>query len=128
MARVCVIGTGYVGLTTGACFADLGNDVVCLDIDEGKVARLRRGELPIYEPGLEEVVERNVRAGRLSFTSDYTEAVPGAEFLFIAVNTPQSANGHADMSYVETAAAMLAQHLDAPTIVVNKSTVPIGSA
>src|SRR5437588_12601022 len=102
MASICVVGgTGYVGLTTGACFADLGNEVVCLDINEEKIARLNRGELPIYEPGLEEVVERNVRAGRLTFTTDYAEAVPGAEFLFIAVNTPQSPQGHADMSYRE---------------------------
>jgi UDPglucose 6-dehydrogenase len=128
MARVCVIGTGYVGLTTGACFADLGNDVVCLDVDREKIARLNRGEMPIYEPGLEEVVERNVRAGRLTFTTEYAEAVPTAEFLFIAVNTPQSPNGHADMTYVEQAAATLAQHLISPAIVVNKSTVPIGSA
>src|SRR5437764_1424213 len=81
MSRVCVIGTGYVGLTTGTCFADLGNDVICLDIDEAKIARLQRGELPIYEPGLEEVVARNVEAGRLRFTTSYAEAIPSAEFL-----------------------------------------------
>jgi UDPglucose 6-dehydrogenase len=128
MARVCVIGTGYVGLTTGACFADLGNEVICLDVNEQKIARLKNGEMPIYEPGLEELVERNVRAGRLSFTTSYVDSVPTAEFIFIAVNTPQSLTGHADMSYVESAAATLAQHLVQPAIVVNKSTMPIGSA
>src|SRR5918911_5204185 len=114
MGRVCVIGAGYVGLTTGACFAELGNEVVCLDVDAGKVARLRAGELPIYEPGLEELVQRNAAAGRLRFTTSYAEAVPGAEVVFIAVNTPQSAGGHADMSYVERAAAALAPHLRGP--------------
>src|SRR5436190_11641789 len=128
MARVCVIGTGYVGLTTGACFANLGNEVVCLDVDEAKIARLRAGGMPIYEPGLEEIVQRNAAAGRLRFTTSYAEAVPGAEVLFIAVNTPQSAGGHADMSYVERAAGTLAQYLIFPAIVVNKSTMPIGSA
>jgi UDPglucose 6-dehydrogenase len=128
MARVCVIGTGYVGLTTGACFANLGNEVTCLDIDEAKVALLNAGGIPIYEPGLEEIVQRNAAAGRLRFTTSYAEAVPGAEVIFIAVNTPQSASGHADMSYVEGAAATLAQHLSGPAVVVNKSTMPIGSA
>jgi UDPglucose 6-dehydrogenase len=128
LANVCVIGTGYVGLTTGACFADLGNHVVCLDIDEAKIARLRAGGVPIYEPGLEEMVHRNVQAGRLTFTTSYAEAIPGRDFLFIAVNTPQSANGHADMTQVECAAESLAQHLAAPAVVVNKSTMPIGSA
>src|SRR5919199_192479 len=128
MARVCVIGAGYVGLTTGACFANLGNEVVCLDVDAARVALLRAGGLPIYEPGLEEVVQRNAAAGRLRFSADYAEAVPGAEVLFIAVNTPQSAGGHADMSYVERAAATLAQHLSGPAVVVNKATMPIGSA
>ena len=128
MARVCVIGTGYVGLTTGACFADLGNDVVCLDIDGSKIALLRAGGVPIYEPGLEELVNRNTAAGRLTFSTSYANSVPGADLFFIAVNTPQSANGHADMGQVEGAVAMLAQHLVRPAIVVNKSTMPIGSA
>src|SRR2546426_4773966 len=128
MARVCVIGTGYVGLTTGACFAELGNEVSCLDVDAGKIALLRAGGMPIYEPGLAGLVQRNAAAGRLRFTTEYAEAVPGAEVLFIAVNTPQSANGHADMAFVERAAAALAQHLSGPAVVVNKSTMPIGSA
>src|SRR2546428_10931066 len=125
MARVCVIGTGYVGLTTGACFANLGNEVVCLDVDAAKIALLRGGGMPIYEPGLEEVVQRNAAAGRLRFATDYAEAVPGAEVLFIAVNTPQGAGGHADMAYVERAAATLAQHLSGPAAVGNQSTMPI---
>src|SRR4051794_38176618 len=120
MARVCVIGTGYVGLTTGACFANLGNEVVCLDVNAEKIELLRSGGMPIYEPGLEEIVQRNASAGRLSFTTSYEEAVPNAEFLFIAVNTPQSASGHADMSYVEAAASTLAQHLGRSAVVVNK--------
>jgi UDPglucose 6-dehydrogenase len=128
MARICVIGTGYVGLTTGACFADLGNQVTCLDINVAKIELLRGGSVPIYEPGLEELVQRNIAAGRLTFTTDYAEGVPDADFYFIAVNTPQSANGHADMAQVESAAASLAQHLARPAVVVNKSTMPIGSA
>src|SRR5947209_2518573 len=103
MKQICVVGTGYVGLVIGMCFADLGNRVICLDIDERKVARLRRGELPIYEPGLEELVARNVAAGRLQFTTSYPEAVPQADFCFIAVNTPAGAEGEADLTQVRTA-------------------------
>src|SRR5919199_3168833 len=128
MKQICVVGTGYVGLVTGTCLADLGNQVVCLDIDQAKVARLRRGELPIFEPGLEELVLRNVAAGRLSFTTDYAEAVPGADFCFIAVNTPAGAEGEADLAQVRAAAAALAPHLHDGAIIVNKSTVPIGTA
>ena len=93
MSNICVIGTGYVGLVTGACLADLGNDVTCVDIDEAKVARLNAGHIPIYEPGLEEVVGRNVRAGRLHFTASYAAAVPPAQFIYIAVNTPAGQAG-----------------------------------
>ncbi|HEX2032644.1 MAG TPA: UDP-glucose/GDP-mannose dehydrogenase family protein [Chloroflexota bacterium] len=128
MKQICVVGTGYVGLVTGTCFADLGNRVVCLDINEEKVARLRRGELPIYEPGLEELVLRNLASGRLSFTSSYAEAVPDAEFCFIAVNTPSGAEGEADLGQVRAASAALAPHLRDGAIIVNKSTVPIGTA
>jgi UDPglucose 6-dehydrogenase len=128
MKQICVVGTGYVGLVTGTCFADLGNRVVCLDINEEKVARLRRGELPIYEPGLEELVARNVAAGRLSFTTSYAEAVPDADYCFIAVPTPSGAEGEADLGYVRAAAATLALYLKDGAIVVNKSTVPIGTA
>jgi UDPglucose 6-dehydrogenase len=113
---------------TGTCFAELGNRVICLDINEEKVVRLRRGEIPIYEPGLEELVQRNVAAGRLRFTTSYAEAVPGADFCFIAVNTPSGAEGEADLGQVRSAAASLAAHLRDGTIIVNKSTVPIGTA
>ena len=124
MSKVAVIGAGYVGLTTGACLADLGNDVSVVDIDEEKVALLRRLQVPFYEPGLRELVERNARAGRLSFTTSYADAVPGAEFAIIAVSTPEGEGGEADLSYVEAAAASIAGAMDGPLIVVNKSTVP----
>ncbi|HEX2916537.1 MAG TPA: UDP-glucose/GDP-mannose dehydrogenase family protein [Chloroflexia bacterium] len=127
MSNICVIGTGYVGLVTGTCFADLGNDVTCLDIDEQKIEGLKRGVLPIYEPGLEELVRRNYEAGRLKFTTNYTEAVPGADFVFIAVGTPQGEDGGADLTYVEQAASTIAKYLQGETIIINKSTVPIGT-
>ncbi len=128
MATICVIGTGYVGLVTGTCFSDMGNRVTCVDIIPEKVERLKQGILPIYEPGLKEMVERNVRAGRLHFTTDYAEGLDGAEFIFIAVNTPTSSNqGSADMSYVERAARSIAEQLDHYAIIINKSTVPVGS-
>src|SRR5689334_20391352 len=104
MKRISVVGTGYVGLVSGACLADLGNDVTCLDKVDEKVARLRAGELPIYEPGLEATVHRNVAADRLRFTTSYAEGVAGADFIFIAVDTPMGENGGADMSSVEAAA------------------------
>jgi UDPglucose 6-dehydrogenase len=127
LSRVAVVGAGYVGLTTAAGLADLGNEVSVVDIDQEKVRALRRHRLPFYEPGLQEVIERNARAGRLRFTTSYPEAIPGAEFAFIAVATPEGANGEADVSYVERAAACIAESLDGPLIVVNKSTVPIGT-
>jgi UDPglucose 6-dehydrogenase len=128
MAKVCVVGTGYVGLVTGTCLADLGNEVTCLDIVAEKIERLRAGELPIYEPGLQPMVRRNVDAGRLHFTTSYEEAVAGAEFIFIAVNTPTVQGGAgADMSYVESAARGIAEHLRGDAIIVNKSTMPVGS-
>jgi UDPglucose 6-dehydrogenase len=127
MHSITVIGTGYVGLITGAGFADLGNTVTCVDLLEDKIARLRTGEIPFYEPGLEELVRRNAEAGRLHFTTDYAEAVPGADFIFITVDTPPGTNGKADMSRVENAARSLAGHLRGHTIIINKSTMPIGS-
>ncbi|HLX55709.1 MAG TPA: UDP-glucose/GDP-mannose dehydrogenase family protein [Ktedonobacteraceae bacterium] len=128
MATICVIGTGYVGLVTGTCFADLGNHVTCVDIIPEKIQRLREGVLPIYEPGLEEMVERNVNAGRLYFTTDYSEGLDNADFIFIAVNTPSNATqGGADMRYVESAARSIAQELDHYAVIINKSTVPVGS-
>ncbi|NOZ06768.1 MAG: UDP-glucose/GDP-mannose dehydrogenase family protein [Chloroflexi bacterium] len=129
MKDICVVGTGYVGLVTGACFADLGNDVVCLDIDENKIERLSTGQMPIYEPGLEEVVRRNVAAGRLSFTTSYEEAIKTNQphFLFIAVGTPEGVDGEADLKYVRMAAESIAEVMDHPLIIVNKSTVPVGT-
>jgi len=129
MKDICVIGTGYVGLVTGACFADLGNRVVCLDIDEEKIAMLEAGEMPIYEPGLEEMVRRNVAAGRLSFTTSYDVAIREEQpkYIFIAVGTPEGVDGEADMRYVRMAAESIAEVMDHPVIIVNKSTVPVGT-
>jgi len=106
---ICVIGTGYVGLVTGTCLADLGNKVTCVDIVKEKIERLKRGVMPIYEPGLEEMVERNVNAGRIDFTTSYSEGLKDSEFIFIAVNTPSNGTqGGADMRYVESAARSIA--------------------
>jgi UDPglucose 6-dehydrogenase len=127
LSKLAIIGAGYVGLTTAACLADLGNDVAVVDIDESKVRQLRRHRLHFYEPGLQELVERNARAGRLAFTTSYADAVPGAEFAFIAVATPEGEGGAADVSYVESAAGSIAEAMDGPLVIVNKSTVPIGT-
>jgi UDPglucose 6-dehydrogenase len=128
MMKVTIFGTGYVGLVTGACLAEMGNHVLCVDIDAAKVERLKRGEIPIYEPGLDDLVARNVAAGRLSFTMDLKEAMQGVDAVFIAVGTPsRRGDGHADLSYVFGAAEEIAQHLDHYTVVVTKSTVPVGT-
>ncbi len=128
MSIICVIGTGYVGLVTGTCLADMGNSVTCVDILPEKIEKLKQGILPIYEPGLEEMVERNVRANRLHFTTSYSEGLDSAEFIFIAVNTPTgTSQGSADMRYVESAARSIAKGLDHHAIIINKSTVPVGS-
>ena len=125
--KVAMIGTGYVGLVSGACFADLGHKVFCVEIDETKIARLRRGEIPIYEPGLDDIVARNVEAGRLSFTADAAEAVPDCDAVFICVGTPPREDGDADLSWVHAAARGIAGHLSGYTVVVDKSTVPVGT-
>jgi UDPglucose 6-dehydrogenase len=127
LSRVAIIGGGYVGLTTAACLADLGNEVVVVDIDEAKIASLRRHRIHFYEPGLQEVVERNARGGRLSFTTSYKEAIPGAEYAFLAVATPEGEGGQADVSAVEKAALSIGECMDGPLVIVNKSTVPIGT-
>jgi UDPglucose 6-dehydrogenase len=127
MKQICVVGVGYVGLVTGACFADLGNRVCALDVDEKRINNLKKGVLPIYEPGLDELVKRNMRAGRLAFTTSYAEALKGAEFAFIAVGTPSGMNGEADLQYVAAAAKSIAQNMTAPLAIINKSTVPIGT-
>jgi UDPglucose 6-dehydrogenase len=125
--RIAVIGTGYVGLTTGACFAHLGHDVVCADIDAEKVERLRRGEIPIFEAGLEELVREGLQSGRLRFVLGSADAVVEAEFAYLCVPTPQGPDGSADLSYIEAAAKEIAPHLAPETVVINKSTVPVGS-
>ena len=124
MSKVAVIGAGYVGLTTAACLADLGNQVTVVDVDHEKIARLRRNQVPFYEPGIKELVERNAKARRLAFTTSYADAVPGAEYAIIAVSTPEGEGGEADLSYVEAAASSIADAMDGPLVVVNKSTVP----
>src|SRR5215469_5656151 len=129
MANIAVIGTNYVGLVTAACFAELGNQVVGIDIEAGKVERLGRGQLPIYEPGLEEIVVQNIKAGRLRFTLDYAEGLQKAQFAFVCVGTPSGIEGEADMSQVKSAAQSLGKHAsnERELIVVNKSTMPIGT-
>lgn len=126
--KIVMIGTGYVGLVSGACFSEFGFDVTCVDKDEKKIAKLHKGDIPIYEPGLDELVGRNYAAGRLSFTTDLGSAVAQADAVFIAVGTPtRRGDGHADLSYVHAAAAEIAAHLDGYTVIVTKSTVPVGT-
>ncbi|MEA1978457.1 MAG: nucleotide sugar dehydrogenase, partial [Chloroflexota bacterium] len=127
MKHIAVVGVGYVGLVSAAGFADLGNRVIALDINEERIKDLKKGIMPIYEPGLDELVERNVAAERLSFTASYPEAIKGADFVFIAVGTPSGVDGEADLKYVKSAAESVAQVMDGPLIVVNKSTVPVGT-
>jgi len=126
--RIAVIGTGYVGLVSGACFSEFGVDVVCVDKDSAKIESLRKGRMPIFEPGLDKLVENNVKDGRLAFSTDVNKAVKGADAVFIAVGTPsRRGDGHADLSYVYAAAKEIAQAVDRPTVVVTKSTVPVGT-
>ncbi|MFH1586827.1 MAG: UDP-glucose/GDP-mannose dehydrogenase family protein [Candidatus Diapherotrites archaeon] len=125
--KVCVVGTGYVGLVAGCCLADLGNEVICVDIDEKKINALKKGEIPIFEPGLAELVERNSREGRLSFTTNLHEAVKDSETIFIAVGTPMSDNGEADMKYVYKVAEDIGKVMNSYKVIINKSTVPVGS-
>src|SRR4030081_745758 len=124
LSKVAVIGAGYVGLTTAACLADLGNEVKVVDINKEKIAQLKNHQVPFYEPGLSELVERNMMAGRLTFTTAYEDTIPGAEYAIIAVSTPEGEGGEADLSYVEAAANSIADCMDGPLVVVNKSTVP----
>ncbi len=126
--NIAVIGTGYVGLVAGTCFAEIGNDVSCVDIDEQKINLLKSGKVPIYEPGLEEMVRRNTAEQRLSFTTDLAEAVKKSPIIFIAVGTPQGANGRANLDYVRATAKAIAESMDSFKIIVTKSTVPVGTA
>lgn len=125
--RVSVVGTGYVGLVAGACFSDVGNHVICVDVDQRKIDALRRGEIPIYEPGLAEIVQRNAKAGRLEFTTDLSHAVANSLILFLAVGTPQADDGSADLTALIAAAGQIGKLMDGYRIVVTKSTVPVGT-
>lgn len=127
MKNICVIGSGYVGMVTATCFADLGNHVVTVDIDQRKIDKLHKGIMPIYEPGLQELVERNVNAGRLEFTTSYEEGLKDADFVFVCVGTPSAVDGEADLKYVRAAAQTIAEKMTKPLIIVNKSTVPVGT-
>ncbi|MET4570340.1 UDPglucose 6-dehydrogenase [Rhodanobacter soli] len=128
MMKVTIFGTGYVGLVTGACLAEMGNHVLCVDIDAAKVERLKCGEIPIYEPGLESIVQRNHAGGRLDFTTEAAPAIAHGELIFIAVGTPPDEDGSADLQYVQKVASTIGRHLDRYAVVVNKSTVPVGTA
>jgi UDPglucose 6-dehydrogenase len=125
--HIAVIGSGYVGLVTGACFAEFGVDVICVDIDAGKIERLNKGESPIYEPGLAQLLQKNIQAGRLRFTTDIVAAVKQSLVIFIAVGTPPRPDGSADLSYVESVARSIAEHMDSYKVVATKSTVPVGT-
>lgn len=127
MKRICVMGSGYVGLVSGACLADFGNAVVCVDIDEPRIDRLRAGEMPIYEPGLEELMTRNRERGRLSFSTDVAFAIKSSDIVFICVGTPSQPSGEVDMSFVHAAARSIGQYMEDYKIIVNKSTVPVGT-
>jgi UDPglucose 6-dehydrogenase len=126
--RIAIFGTGYVGLVTGTCLAEVGHDVICVDIDAGKVQGLKQGVVPIFEPGLQPMVKANHAAGRLDFTTDAASAIAHGEVVFIAVGTPPDEDGSADLQYVLTVARTIGRHIDRPTLVVNKSTVPVGTA
>src|SRR6185369_14915597 len=125
--HIAVIGSGYVGLVTGACFAEFGVDVTCVDVDARKIERLANGESPIYEPGLEQLITKNVQAGRLRFTTDLASAADQSLVIFLAVGTPPLADGSADLSFVEKAAETIAHHIDSYKVIATKSTVPVGT-
>ena len=126
--NITVVGSGYVGLVAGACFAETGNDVVCVDVDEKKIEGLKKGIIPIYEPGLDDLVVRNSREGRLKFTTSLKDGVESAKVIFIAVGTPQDEDGSADLTYVLKVANGIGTYMNGPKIVVDKSTVPVGTA
>ncbi|HDL78227.1 MAG TPA: UDP-glucose/GDP-mannose dehydrogenase family protein, partial [Bacteroidetes bacterium] len=125
--HIAIIGTGYVGLVTGTCFAEFGNEVICVDMDKPKINKLNRGEIPIYEPGLDVMVAKNVKENRLHFTSDIKEAIEKALVIFIAVGTPPKPDGSADLQYIETVAKDIAKHKNGYKVIVNKSTAPVGT-
>src|SRR5213080_3645402 len=125
--HIAVIGSGYVGLVTGACFAEFGVDVTCVDVDAEKIARLTNGESPIYEPGLDSLIKKNQQAGRLRFTTDLERATKRSLVIFLAVGTPPRADGAADLIFIEKAACSIAQHMDSYKVIATKSTVPVGT-
>jgi UDPglucose 6-dehydrogenase len=126
--KISVIGTGYVGLVSGACFADVGNTVLCLDVDTRKITMLKDGIIPIHEPGLDNLVQRNAAAGRLLFSSNYDDAVSHADIIFLAVGTPPDEDGSADLTHILSAARSIGERLTKPAVIVDKSTVPVGTA
>ncbi len=126
--KVTIFGTGYVGLVTGTCLAEVGNEVVCVDVDLAKIERLNQGEIPIFEPGLDELVHENRKAGRLRFTTDIAPAIAHGQVIFIAVGTPPDEDGSADLSHVLQVARVVGRHLENYAVIVNKSTVPVGTA
>lgn len=126
--NIAIVGTGYVGLVTGACFSQMGIDVTCVDVDSAKIARIARGEIPIYEPGLDELVRKNIAAGRLHFTTDLAECLDSVEVVFSAVGTPPDDDGSADLRHVMEVARTFGRHISRYTLLVTKSTVPVGTA
>src|SRR5438128_1379744 len=126
--NICIVGTGYVGLVTGACFAEFGNQVICVDSDANKIDQLKAGQIPIYEPGLDALVTKNVRAERLHFTNELGPAIEASLVVFVAVGTPSSKDGSADMSQIEAVSNQIAASLNSYKVVVTKSTVPVGAA
>lgn len=126
--QISVFGSGYVGLVAGACFADIGNDVICVDVDKGKINQLNRGHIPIFEPGLEDIINRNIKEERLKFTTDQVSTIKKSQVIFIAVGTPPDEDGSADLKHVLEVAEMIGKHISRFTVVVNKSTVPVGTA
>ena len=125
--NICIIGTGYVGLVTGSCLADSGNNVICIDIDNDKIEQLKNGIIGIYEPGLENIVKRNYDAGRLSFTTEYSEAIEKSKIIFLAVSTPPKEDGSADLTFIKNASLKLAEYINNYKVIVTKSTVPVGT-
>ena len=126
--NIAIVGTGYVGLVSGACFSEMGINVICVDIDEKKIQKLKDGVMPIYEPGLDELVERNVKAGRLQFTTDLTTCLDAVEVVFSAVGTPPDEDGSADLKYVLEVARTIGRNINKHVVLVTKSTVPVGTA
>ncbi len=125
--KICTLGAGYVGLVAATCFAELGNEVICVDVDSERISKLKKGIMPIYEPGLKELVDRNVKEGRLEFTTDAKQGIRDAEIIFICVGTPPKEDGSVNLEYVETVAAEIGRYMNGYKIIATKSTVPVGT-